>query len=257
MHAPSPWQDTGNWQDSCNLTGGKGQPQACQYPYPVNCSVWDLQQGTFDHFSHVLLDNVKVWDSHRNCTGDVLARYFARLYGTAAGADTALYDLEAKDLGTFMEPNLAGTVRYPDGIKLVVATFTSLFGTENGRKVQAFCKKWGWVLAWALSTNGAERFALDSRVIDPEVFAVATASHNATISAEAKRGFAMLWQDANATRGRSPAPSDWAKMWGAMPAELGLSSGLRGGDCGDIDRCVGVSPASGNCVCYAGPAGPV
>ena len=128
-----------------------------------------------------------MWDSHKNCTGDVLARYFARLYGTAAGADTALYDLQAKDLGTFMEPNLAGTVRYPDGIKLVVATFTSLFGTENGRKVQSFCKKWGWVLAWALSTNGAERFALDSRVIDPEVFAVATASHNATVSAEVQQ----------------------------------------------------------------------
>jgi hypothetical protein len=63
MHAPSPWQDTGNWEDSCNLTGGKGQPQACHYPYPVNCSVWDLQQGTFDHFSHVLLDNVQVTPS--------------------------------------------------------------------------------------------------------------------------------------------------------------------------------------------------
>ena len=71
---------------------------------------------------------------------------------------------------------------------------------------------------------------------------------------QAKRDFALLWQDANATRGRSPAPSDWAKMWGSMPAELGLSSGLRGGDCGDIDLCVGVSPASGNCVCYAAPA---
>ena len=46
--------DTGNWEDSCNLTDGH-QPQACHYPYPVNCSVWDLQQGTFDHFSHVLL----------------------------------------------------------------------------------------------------------------------------------------------------------------------------------------------------------
>ena len=161
-----------------------------------------------------------------------------------------MYALQPKDFITFMEPNLAGTVRYPDGVKFVVATFTTLFGTENGRKVQAFCKKWGWVLAWALSTNGADSAALDARVIDPEVFAVTTASRNTTVSAESEQRFAALWQGVNATGAKALTPAGWTKNWASLPAELGLSVGLRGGDCGDIDHCVGVATVSGKCVCY-------
>eukprot|EP00040_Diaphanoeca_grandis_P009079 m.47537 g.47537 ORF g.47537 m.47537 type:complete len:460 (-) comp20515_c0_seq1:62-1441(-) len=243
--------DTGNWEDSCNVSSGH-QPQACHYPQPLNCSAWDRQQGTYDHFSHILLANINMWDSGKNCTSNVLARYFARLYGNA-NTDSELYKLEGKDFLTFIEPDLAGTVRYPEGIKLVVASFTSLFGTENGRKVQEFCRMWGWMLTWALSTNSAESFDVDLRVIDPHVFDATTAKHNMTISADARGHFADLWQTVNASGSNLP-PTTWTSHWMSLPQELRLSAGIRARDCEDVDSCVGVSTHSNMCVCYANVA---
>ena len=38
----------------------------------------------------------------------------------------------------------------------LVGSFPQLFGTEQGRRLQAWCRKQGWVLAWALGSVGAD-----------------------------------------------------------------------------------------------------
>jgi hypothetical protein len=53
----------------------------------------------------------------------------------------------------YWEADIAGTVHYPDGIKMVIGTFTSLFGTVLGEQLQHWCIEHGWPLVWALGPN--------------------------------------------------------------------------------------------------------
>ena len=43
---------------------------------------------------------------------------------------------------------------------------------------------------------------------------------------------------------------DPEKLWDQLPADASISVGLRAWECADIDRCVGVRPGDGDCVCY-------
>ena len=58
--------DTGNWEDHCNASTPR-PAQCTHFPYAVDCSAWDLTQGTFDHPEHTLLANALLWNS-TTCT---------------------------------------------------------------------------------------------------------------------------------------------------------------------------------------------
>ena len=250
--------DTGQFQDYCNAS--RPPANTCGYPIPMNCSgvpgmtygVWP--QRTFEHHVHTLLGNVRLWESRTvaavpNCTQGVLAR----IYGALFGNSTSREKLNYAELLTFVEVNIAGTVQYPQGVKLIVAEFASLFGTQAGRRVQAWAIKHGWMLAWALGNGGGKAPQLygkhldqatwsadGGRVLDPVVLGHSTANLSATPSAVA--AFHTQW-----------AANISAKLhesWAALPATLRISAGLRADDCADSNACVGVT-ASGSCVCYA------
>jgi hypothetical protein len=69
--------------------------------------------------------------------------YYTALTQTShndARQDRAL--THASQVMTFVEANLAGTVRYPDGVKLVVVAVQTLFGTHLAEEIRAWCSQW-------------------------------------------------------------------------------------------------------------------
>lgn len=260
--------DTGQFQDYCNSS--RAQAHTCGYPIPMNCSgvpgmaYGSWPQGTFDHHVHTLLGNVLLWESGTvaavpNCTQGVLARTFGALFGNASSTK-----LNYAELLTFVEVNIAGTVQYPDGVKLIVAEFASLFGTQAGERVRAWAIKHRWMLAWALGNNAQGQApalygkhldqsswsADGGRVLDPVVLGHSTANLSATPSGVA--AFEEQWAAANssAAGGGRPAAAKLRQFWAALPSGLRVSAGLRADDCADSNACIGVT-AGGSCVCYA------
>ena len=65
-------------------------------------------------------------------------------------------NISSQEIFKYWEANIAGAPLFPDGIKMLVGSFPQLFGTEQGRRLQAWCRKQGWVLAWALGSVGAD-----------------------------------------------------------------------------------------------------
>ena len=163
--------------------------------------------------------------------------------------------------------------QYPHGIKFVIATFTSLFGTANATAVRDWCVQWGWPLVWALGTNSGESDAIGpggvtavaavdgmDRVLDPLVLRQIPAGRNISIGNGTQAAFAALWGAVNAsraaarshgTRDGQPAPRQFAGWWAelkrAVPPALRVGA-LRAGDCADTDGCLGLG-RDGHCVC--------
>ena len=54
----------------------------------------------------------------------------------------------------YIEADIAGTVGFPTGVQLVLASFSQLFGTTAGAQLQTWCIQQGWPLAWALGDGG-------------------------------------------------------------------------------------------------------
>ena len=237
--------DTGNWQESCNVSD---RPTGCdRFPKRLDCSAWPAPhaQGTYAHHMHTLLAHANLW---RPCDGDLLLQAFRRLYGPGSTPDAS---------DDFIEPDLAGTVRYPEGVKLLVGEFSALFGTPLGEAVRAFGRKWGWALAWGLSAPMRRAanvsLATHQRSLDPDVLD-GTSIRNLSLPATSRAAFDLVWRDVSARRaaGAPLTPADWSHFWSQLPSSLDLSSGLRPGQCADLDACVGVRRGAreDECVCY-------
>jgi len=111
------------------------------------------------------------------------------------------------------------------GLKMLVGSFSKLFGTKDGRRLQAWCKKEGWVLAWGLGAVGVNdtdpnnhnhgdgqdtSAPYANRSLDLEVLPHTTAMHNMSVSPQDKASFAKLWDEVfravNATAHPPPMP---------------------------------------------------
>lgn len=192
----------------------------------------------------MLFVNVGLWDGSGCMTEEVFAQNFRALYWLSC--------LLTSDLFSFVEPDFAGTVCYPEGVKLVVAEFPFFFGSELGNRVRDFARRWGWVLAWGLGLNGrAVNFIVLPRAVDFVLFQWFFAGHNIMFPPSVVLDWVVLWAEVSKADRGALTPADWAGYWGRVPSPLHLSSGLRAGQCADADKCVGVAPGTGACVCYA------
>merc|ERR1712167_375185 len=81
------------------------------------------------------------------------ARFFTEGLVTTAARLLCHEDSSVRWSFDYIEANILGSVRYSEdigGIKLVVAGFADLFGTDEGRKLQEWARSHGWPVAWAL-----------------------------------------------------------------------------------------------------------
>jgi hypothetical protein len=145
------------------------------------------------------------------------------------------------------------TFRYPEGVKLVTASFAENFGSWYGSLLREWCKHWGWVLAWVLHSPNT---VLDGRrLLDPAVLPLTTV--NVTLGAGVAPAFEAMWAAANASRATPVNFTDYAQVWAAFVNEsntptvgnaLTWNIGIR--DCEDYDNCFGLADSTGTCVCY-------
>lgn len=186
----------------------------------------------------------------------------------------------------YLELNPAITIRYPDGIKMMVGSFDSWFGTPSGDKLRQWCIAQGWPLAWAHNpldslykcdpdptkgckppppytySHGVE--TSNVRVLDPAVLSKVGEGHNVTATDTEARAFESAWAAAATA---VPASTPYAKryefldpIWTALVRGNATWNGLQSGGlaiepvfagaCAS-EACVGVRVVDGSCVCKA------
>ena len=223
-----------------------------------NCSVpdWDNATGTFnlgtlEDYRHLMLAAVRWWNQ---TLVQGLVPTMARMYNSSA------FNISSEETFHYWEADIVGTVAYPQGIKMVIGTFGSLFGSEYGEALQAWCRRQGWVLLWALGPGdggGGKGMDFDSppapvdarttRMLDPSVLPSATAGRNTSV-AEYADSFTALWKKVGAARTSNTTAAEYAAWFAELPTGL-AARGLMAGECADASRCVGTR-ADGACICY-------
>ena len=164
-----------------------------------------LTLGTPEHHYHTLAAGVSVWNETESASQlGVMVRRMAEPYHT---------NISSAEIFKYWEANIAGAPPFPAGIKMLVGSFPKMFGTEDGKRLQAWCKKAGWVLAWALGSVGADppsdnhggggggspysrsEAPFSNRSLDLEVLPHTSAAHNLSISREHRADFSKLWRE--------------------------------------------------------------
>ena len=253
------------WTDSSGGSGGtcSDNPHAHHHHGPPfgggNCSVpdWDnktdtFNLGTLQHYNHLILANLRWWNQS---IASGLGTQFARMYNPSG------LNISSSEWFQYWEADIVGSVAYPHGIKMVVATFRSLFGTNFGQRVQEWCKRQGWVLVWALGSNteeqmgpgggGDSKYAVDARstrILDPIVFGETSAAHNTSLS-PALQQFQALWRLVATNKNENTTSAEYRAWFDELPREPGLVRALLAGECSDASACVGTS-STGECICY-------
>lgn len=188
----------GGWEFNCSNAAWYGRPHG-DGPRIDNGSPGELTLGTPTHYYHTLAAGVSVWNDSKPATQlGVMVRRMAEPYG-ATGIDS-------QEIFKYWEANIAGAPYFPAGIKMLVGSFAKLFGTDDGQRLQAWCKKEGWVLAWGLGAAGGKdeddvphhgsqtmTAPYANRTLDLHVLPHTTAIHNLTITSDDRDKFEHLW----------------------------------------------------------------
>lgn len=282
--------DTGEWPEMCPSTPqGKrswdsatpqGNPKArhthkqnkTKLPiranggngYWSNCSTYNFTLGTTLHQDHLILANLRYW-APAQYLPYVLARTLQLLLSpevVSNGTSTKMAPLQGHDIYTYNEIIPAGRPAFPEGIKFVVGSFRSLFGTARGSQLQALCVRHGWMLAWAIGLNLHEvgfwdigyytnAFPRHGRMLDPVVLAAINATNVTGLPVQA---FNRSWVLANLTRGHNASQpingSTALGLWKHTAAGSSMRvTPLYAASCADHGNCVGVL-GDGHCACY-------
>lgn len=143
--------DTGNWAQYNNSARAAGH---CGFPYSLDLESWPSRvPGVMGHIDHILLAHEQSFSGPNRCPeaafASPLALILRRLFGREGTAATLL-STDATFL--FIEVDIAASLRFPDAVKHVVASW-ALVGSSWGEKLRALCIKHGWPLLWALGAN--------------------------------------------------------------------------------------------------------
>ena len=154
----------------------------------------------------------------------------------------------------YFEVDPLGQIRYPEGVKLITASYADYFGTWFGGLMREWCMHWKWALAWVL--HDASRPLDARRLLDPTVLKASSVNMTAEGLALAP-SFEAMWQAANASRGTAVNFTNYEDVWKqfvnvtvtpAVGDLLSWNIGVR--DCQDYDNCFGLSHSTGTCICY-------
>eukprot|EP01062_Namystynia_karyoxenos_P006058 TRINITY_DN1211_c0_g2_i1.p1 TRINITY_DN1211_c0_g2~~TRINITY_DN1211_c0_g2_i1.p1 ORF type:complete len:493 (+),score=120.77 TRINITY_DN1211_c0_g2_i1:86-1480(+) len=231
-------------------------------PY-VNCSGWASPMvGTLHHYHHIMLPNWRVWNTSEGVRAegaDYPAYNAARMLSRFLLPWHKAPNLTVDELATgeYWETDIAMNPMYPYGVRFLIGSVLSLFGTRDGKRLRDLCIANNWPLVWAgggqnvppVPAKSTLHGPLNMRVIDPEVLLQIGVLPNATSGegfAAARAAFAEVWQQAPHLH---PTNSTWAALWAATGrTELSVAP-LSAAACGDINLCVAVRTLDGACVC--------
>ena len=196
MTAIAPW-DTGAWHGSCigqvclhSLPPDIARefPEGSLSRDPKCASWWPPIPGTYDHAAHLL--NFSYFAMGSQQIKSILCPHS--------------FVTEAEDTGAspYYEANILGTAKYPDALKMVIADFATLFGSERGEDLRTYCQANGWVLAWNNPAVTKQKRILDAAVVFPNTTAARNLSAFARDTSE--QYVSLLWDAVSVNRSGTP-----------------------------------------------------
>jgi hypothetical protein len=267
--------DSGGWQNACNKSVKSIQkwfkilgPDLARCD-GIHAGGQDRPVlGTKGHELHTILGNTVMFGK----TGGHLSRLVWELLDSSA---------HVRRLETLMytEAGLLGPLR-PRDMKLLVASFPSVFGTPDAQVLRAFCARHGVPLAWALSSGESwdaeqiqkstmpewmpfSRFADPvggARMLDPASWHLT----NATAPTIATKIWAFIETEVMKRRNESAASGNqvitsaqFKGWWQTLDGSGGSVQPLRGAECASTDLCFGTYQKNDrvrDCVCRMPPA---
>jgi hypothetical protein len=133
-------------------------------------------------------------------------------------------------------------------------------GTRAGDSLLSYASTHHIPIVWALgdATDGSSHHsfsgpasAYNQRLLSPA--AVADAHLNTTLPDDATATFNHLWQRAKLARLLGQPSTETVKGWWAELQPVSVQMQPVGAtSCADVDECIGVAVASGECVCMRG-----
>jgi len=226
---------------------------------PLNCSAWpkDLPVGTLEYLDHLILPNLAA-GANTTATGRTMLDSARDLFTRSSIGGTSYKDVPPLDLpgmGEYLESNILANPRLPEGVKFGIGSFTSLFGSKEGRELQAIAKKYHWPLFWAFGTGNPQedphmsfgkKYGSNLRVADPSNIVITT---NASVDAAAASSFDAAWQEAEAVRAtRNATVKDIKKWWKLLDETLRVAP-ITSSSCQAVHDCVGIDLAKNECIC--------
>ena len=175
------------------------------------------------------------------------------------------------------EANIVGAVKWGDGyhggmIRAVLASFSTLFGTDAGASLRNWCSSHGWPLLWSgceraphlhcfTANHSGSQNGKALRLLDLVVLPNTTVGSNLTFPrSNDTRSHDGLTQDQAWVRARAASTSTrskipfWDDLWGQMQLSIpsAFVTPLAPYQCGNAD-CVGIQSSelmiTSDCVC--------
>jgi hypothetical protein len=264
--------DSGGWENGCNASLTPVHKWWWYSRY--NCEAMSEASivGTLDNQVHTLLKNTEYFDK----VGGAYSERFL-LGKDASYLSRLMYQLllpEAKatpfETLLYTEAGLLGPLR-PEDMKMIVANFPAIYGTEQAKAVQEFCAKHHIPLAWALNDGktGTEsneapvqlgpdtKATLDvgaTRLLDPTSRLTTNVSFVQDTTGEQVWKHVHTQMATSRSSGKKLQPSDFMGWWKQL-SSFGLPlQPLQHGDCENADQCIGtLSVANGvnQCICQS------
>lgn len=258
--------DSGGWTNICNASVTPIQSWFKAVQYLGRCAGM-LAGGaktpvpaTPDHLLHALLGNTQIFEH----LGGSLPRVVHQLLSPGA----TVHPLETV---MYLESGLLGYLRVDD-MKLMVASFPGLIGTNASRDLRHFCARHGVPLAWAVgdgrswSEETADKMQWvpfspsswpvgEGRLLDPASWRLTNAS------ARGDSVDVQVWAEVEneiADQRRQGLKSDYQAAFLRLQVAGGIVLPLRGATCVNVDLCFGVVPTAPkgeatDCVCRLPP----
>ena len=246
------------------------------------CSAWPPPRplGNPPYLHHFLHPFLFYYNQTEAISGDHypyynLARLLIRLlsretYNPSVSPSAPLPLNFVENLLGYFEINPSMPIVFPKGVKMMVAMFELLWGTEEGEELREWCIASGWPLVWAYNPTmsffrcGASgdfpgcsvpnnltvnRDTANARILDPLVLNSVPAGFNITIPEEEREGFEGLWERGWSVEGQSreKIEREWEGFHATFSPSLAIEP-LFYGACSS-SRCVGVFVGTGVCVC--------
>jgi len=213
--------------------------------------------GTLEYLDHLILPNLAA-GANTTATGRTMLDSARDLFTRSSIGGTSYKDVPPLDLpgmGEYLESNILANPRLPEAVKFGIGSFTSLFGSKEGRELQAIAKKYHWPLFWAFGTgnpneephmSSGKNYSSNLRVADPSNIVITT---NASVDAAAASSFDAAWQEAEAVRAtRNATVKDIKKWWKLLDETLRVAP-ITSSSCQAVHDCVGIDLAKNECIC--------